>query len=137
MAVKANKTQLTEASVDAFLSRVTPESRREDARALAQLMARVTGEKPRMWGPSIVGFGVRRYQTADGRDHEILKSGFSPRSSAFALYLGGALEDPLVKKLGKFTHAKSCLYLKRLTDIDTAILEKLVRRSASRNECDD
>lgn len=79
MSAKPNKTQESEASVEAFLARVEPEERRRDATALATLMARVSGEPARMWGPSIVGFGVRRYRYESGREGEICQVGFSPR----------------------------------------------------------
>ena len=82
MAAKPNKTQETAASVEDFLAGVTPEARRVDAIALSALMARVSGEPARMWGPSIVGFGIRRYRYDSGREGEICKIGFSPRKGA-------------------------------------------------------
>jgi hypothetical protein len=128
MAAKPNKTQETAASVDDFLAGVAPEARRADALALAELMARVTGEPARMWGPSIVGFGVKRYRYDSGREGEICKVGFSPRKNAFALYCvaGSAENNPMVAALGKVTTGKGCVYLKSLADIDRARLEALI-----------
>src|SRR5579863_9273538 len=104
MAPKPNKTQATDASVDAFLGQVEPEARRRDAEALASLMARVSGEPARMWGPSIIGFGVRRYHYDSGREGEICRVGFSPRKTAFVLYVTGQAENnPKAAALGKVT----------------------------------
>jgi hypothetical protein len=128
MAAKPNKTQATAASVEAFLAGVTPEARRADAIALCELMARVSGEPPRMWGPSIVGFGVRRYRYDSGREGEICKVGFSPRKGAFALYCvaGSAENNPKVAALGKVTTGKGCVYVKSLAELDLARLETLI-----------
>jgi hypothetical protein len=129
MAGKPNKTQVTDVSVESFLSGVEPEARRADAHRLCEIMARVSGKPPRMWGPSIVGFGSRHYRYESGREGDILKVGFAPRASAFALYVTGEVEgDPLVARLGKFTHGKSCINVKRLADIDVGVLEALIAR---------
>jgi hypothetical protein len=134
VANKPNKTQPTAVPVEAFLAGVSPEARREDAAVLCEMMARLTGEPARMWGPSIVGFGVRRYRYESGREGEILEVGFSPRKPALVLYVvGGPAEgDPLVARLGKFTHGKACIYVKRLADIDLAVLEALIVRTLAR-----
>lgn len=130
MASKPNKTQATDASVDAFLGRIEPVARRRDAEALTSLMARVSGEPARMWGPSIIGFGVRRYRYDSGREGEICRVGFSPRKTAFVLYLTGQAENnPKVAALGKVTTGKGCIYVKRLADIDLSRLEALVAES--------
>ena len=129
MASRARKTKPTEVSVADFIEAVTPDARRDDARALTALMARVTGEPPAMWGPSIIGFGVRHYRTADGREHPMLAVGFSPRKPALVLYVTmSAKDDPLAARLGKFTTGKSCIYVKRLADIDLAVLEAMIER---------
>jgi Domain of unknown function (DU1801) len=126
---RAPKTKPTQVSVEAFLDAVTPDARREDARALSAFMARVTGEPPTLWGPSIVGFGVRHYRTADGREHPMLAVGFSPRKPALVLYVTMcAKDDPLAARLGKFTTGKSCIYVKRLADIDLGVLEAMIVR---------
>jgi hypothetical protein len=130
MGAKRNKTQASEASVAAFLARLEPASRRADAEDLAALMARVSGEPARMWGPSIIGFGVRRYRYDSGREGEICQVGFSPRKSAFVLYVTGQAQDnPKVAALGKVATGKGCIYLKRLADIDLSRLEALVAES--------
>src|SRR5579864_8635757 len=130
---QAPKTKPTEVAVEDFLTGVTPAARRDDARALCAIMARASGEPPRMWGPSIVGFGQRTYTTADGKAHPMLAAGFSPRKAALVLYLtGAAANDPLAARLGKFTHGKSCIYVKRLADIDQGALEATVRRAMTR-----
>jgi hypothetical protein len=87
MRAKPNKTQANDASVETFLAGIEPDGRRADAAALAALMAKVSGEPPRMWGPSVIGFGVRRYRYESGREGEICQLGFSPRKGAFALYV--------------------------------------------------
>lgn len=130
---KPNKTQPTSASVEAFLDAVNPPGRRDDAAAVCAIMARVSGEPPRMWGPGIVGFGVRRYVYESGRAGEVLKIGFSPRKPALVLYISAAAaEDPLVARLGKVTTGKSCIYVKRLADIDLAVLETLIKQAWER-----
>jgi len=128
MVAKPNKTAATTDSVDAFLATVTPQARSADAVALSELMARVSGEPARMWGPGIVGFGVRRYRYDSGREGEICKVGFSPRKGVFALYCvaGSAENNPKVAALGKVTAGKSCVYVKSLADIDPARLEALI-----------
>jgi len=130
MAGKPNKTQETNASVDAFLAAQTPDDRRADCETLCALMARVSGEPARMWGPGIIGFGLRHYRYDSGREGDILRIGFSPRKAAISLYVTGEADgDPMVAALGKITHGKSCINVKRLTDIDLAALEALIRRT--------
>jgi hypothetical protein len=130
MVSKPNKTQATDASVEGFIDKIEPEARRKDARVLAALMARVSGEPARMWGPSIIGFGVRKCRYASGREGEICRIGFSPRKAAFVLYLTGQADgDPRVAALGKVTTGKGCIYLKKLDDIDPGRLEALAAES--------
>ena len=129
MPSKSPKTRPTEVAVEDFLAGVEPAARREDAKALCVIMARASGQPPRMWGPSIVGFGQRTYTTADGKAHPMLAAGFS----ALVLYVSAAAaDDPLAAKLGKFTHGKSCIYVKRLADIDQGVLEAMVQRAMAR-----
>ena len=132
MAAREPKTKRTEVLVDDFIAGVTPDARREDAQALTALMARASGQPPRMWGPSIVGFGTRTYTTADGKAHPMLAAGFSPRKAALVLYVTYPAKDPPAAKLGKFTHGKSCIYVKRLSDIDQGVLAEMVRRATTR-----
>lgn len=130
MANTPNKTQETALSVFDFIAGVEPAQRRADAEALFALMERATGETAKMWGPSIVGFGVRHYRYESGREGSICKVGFSPRKAALTLYgLGSLLEDPAMAALGKFTTGKGCVYVKAMSDIDGAALEGLVRRA--------
>jgi hypothetical protein len=124
-----NKTVESGAPVQAFLDAIEPASRRADAWALCALMERVSGEAPRMWGPAIVGFGQRHYRTEAGREGDICRIGFSPRKAAMALYIVASTDsDPLVARLGKISTGKSCIYVKRLADIDLGVLEALIER---------
>jgi hypothetical protein len=124
---KPNKTKVTAQPVSAFLAAVEPAQRREDAQVLCALMQRLSGEPPRMWGPTIVGFGLHRYRYASGREGETLEIGFSPRKPALVLYLHGATRrEELLARFGKYSQGKGCIYLKRLSDIDMAVLEDLV-----------
>jgi Domain of unknown function (DU1801) len=133
MASKPNKTQETAASVDAFVAAIEPADRRADCEALCALMGRVSGEPARMWGPSIIGFGVRHYRYDSGREGDILRIGFSPRKANIALYVTGEAEgDPMVAALGKITHGKSCINVKRLADIDVGALEALIKRTLAK-----
>jgi hypothetical protein len=125
------KTKLNNASVSDFIDAIPDESRRADCKAIAKLMKKVTGEKPKMWGASIVGFGAYHYRYATGNEGDWLVTGFSPRAQALTLYIMSGFdgEPELMKKLGKFKSGKSCLYIKRLADVDAGMLEQLVRRS--------
>lgn len=127
----APKTRPTGASVRAFLDAIDDPERRADAKALAKLMRRVTGKAPRMWGPSIVGYGSTHYRYASGREGDWFVAGFSPRKQDLTVYGMSAFprQAALLKELGKHKTGKSCLYIKRLADVDTAVLEELVRRS--------
>lgn len=128
-----NKTKPTKVSVAGFIGAVADETRRSDAKALVKLMQAATGEKPAMWGPSIVGFGTYHYVYESGREGDMPIVGFSPRKPALVLYaLSGALgADALIAKLGKFKMGKGCIYVKRLEDIDMKVLEKLVKASVA------
>lgn len=130
----AMKTAQTKASVSAFIAGVENEARRADAKALLKLFKEVTGEKPAMWGPSIIGFGAHHYKYESGREGVICRTGFSPRAANLVLYvLGGRKgEAELLKKLGKHKIGKSCLYINRLADIDLAVLRTLIERSHAR-----
>ena len=128
----ALKTQLTGESVDAFLERLPDQARRDDCRRLVKLMQKVTGAKPAMWGPSIVGFGRQTLHYASGRELDWFLAGFSPRKQDLVLYLLGGYEGQaaLLKKLGRHKTGKSCLYLKRLADVDLEVLGRLIERAA-------
>ncbi|MGW4478703.1 DUF1801 domain-containing protein [Rhodococcus triatomae] len=118
-------------AVRTFLEAVTHRVRRRDADTLLALMARVTGEQPAMWGPSIVGFGSYHYKYASGREGDAPAAGFSPRKAASVVYLNDGIDahTDLVERLGEHTSGVGCLYLKDLEKIDLDVLEQLVARS--------
>ena len=124
------KTHETTASVDDFIDSLADESRRRDCRSITKLMRAATGQPPRMWGPSIIGFGKRHYRYASGQPAEICKVGFAPRARSFALYLAPFPgREALFKQLGKIQRSGGCLHLKSLTDVNLQVLAKLVRGS--------
>lgn len=122
----------TGAAVEDFLAAVPDEQRRADAHRLCALMQQITGEEPAMWGPSIVGFGTYHYRYASGREGDWFLAGFSPRSKSLTVYIsdGFAEYGALLERLGKHSTGKSCLYIKRLADVDLAVLEEMLRKSA-------
>jgi hypothetical protein len=126
------KTRPTDASVEDFIAAVDGEERRADCRTLVDLMRRVTGAEPMMWGPSIVGFGTYHYRYASGREGDWMLAGFSPRKRELTVYVmaGFSGADETLARLGKHRASSgSCLYIKRLSDIDIDVLEELVRAS--------
>lgn len=125
------KTRPTGASVEAFLAGIQDDRRREECRAVAEIMRRATGAAPAMWGPSIVGFGDHHYTYASGREGDWFLAGFAPRKQALTLYIMAGFDayDDLLKKLGKHATGQSCLYIKRLADVDLAALEELLKAS--------
>lgn len=129
MARQANKTHATNASVAAFLASVKKPDRRTDAQTLDALFRRVTGFEPRLWGPSIVGYGSYHYRYDSGREDTYLATGFSPRAANLVIYImpGYGAFQPILARLGKHKLGKSCLYLNKLADIDTDVLEELIR----------
>jgi hypothetical protein len=127
-----NKTQPTDASVDDFINQIESPKKREDAFALKQMMEEITGEKARMWGPSIVGFGQYHFKYDSGREGDFLIVGFSPRKVAISVYLLGCMEqgfEALFEKLGKYKKTVSCLYINKLTDVDESVLRELIKKS--------
>ena len=127
-----NKTQFTTENVSRFIEAVPDVRRREDAKTLRALMERAIGEPPRMYGPSIVGFGHYRYRYESGREGEAGVAGFSPRGRELVVYLPADPpdKDALLARLGKHKMGKCCLYIKRLEDVDMGVLEQLVVRAA-------
>jgi hypothetical protein len=124
------KTKLTNESPKAFIERVENERKRKDCHELMAMMKKITGEPPRMWGPSIVGFGKRHYEYESGREGEMPLAGFSPRKSGLVLYLGPTIQDTkLMAKLGKHKTGKGCLYINKLDDINRDLLRELVAKS--------
>ena len=125
------KTKVNDANVEAFLNAVPDEKKRADALRLMQIMREVTGEEPRMWGNSMVGYGSYHYKSASGQEGDWPLTAFSPRKANLTLYITPGFEryEELLGGLGKFTTGKSCLYVKRLSDVDEATLRELVRQS--------
>lgn len=125
------KTKATKASVSKFLRDIKDEKKKADSLAIQEMMAQVTKAEPEMWGTSIVGFGRYRYKYASGREGEWFLTGFSPRKQNLTLYImsGFAEYDSLLKKLGKYTTGKSCLYIKRLDDVHVPTLKRLIQKS--------
>lgn len=123
------KTRATDASVEEFLRSVENEERRADALAVLEMFKRATGEMPKMWGPAIVGFGSRPIKYADGRSLDWPITAFSPRKQNMTLYVISSSPklSELLAKLGRYSASKSCLYVKRLADIDEKILERLIK----------
>jgi Domain of unknown function (DU1801) len=126
--VAENKTQATSADVTAFIEGVADEAQRADAHKIAEIMTRLSGAPPKMWGPSIIGFGSYHYKYDSGREGDSLRIGFSPRKGQTVLYLidGYTGKEAQLARLGKHKLGKSCLYIKRLSDVDTAVLEEMV-----------
>jgi hypothetical protein len=126
-----NKTKPTDKSVTEFLESVEDKTKREDSFKLVELMQEITGEEPKMWGPTMVGFGTYHYKYESGREGDAMRVGFSPRKANLVLYIiaGFAEEQGLLNKLGKHSTGKSCLYIKKLADVDMAVLREMVERS--------
>ena len=124
------KTKPTKASVKDFLNQIPDEERRKDCFAVAKMMEEITGNKPTMWGPSIVGFGTWHYKYASGREGDWPITAFSPRKKDLTLYvmIGYERYPELMEKLGKHSTGKSCLYIKRLSDIHLPTLKKLIKQ---------
>ena len=125
------KTKRTRGNVEAFLNSVTDEKKRQDSFAILELMKQVTGKKPEMWGDSIVGFGSYHYKYKSGREGDWFLTGFSPRKQNLTLYVMAGFDqyDSLLQKLGKFKTGKSCLYIKKVEEIDLPTLRELVEQS--------
>jgi len=123
------KTKPTNQSVKEFLNKIPEPERRADCFAVAKIMEEITGEKPKMWGPSIVGFGSYHYKYASGREGDWPMMGFSPRKKDLTLYIMMGFEKhaDLMEKLGKHSTSKSCLYIKRLSDVHIPTLKKLIK----------
>lgn len=128
------KTQITDVDPATFIAAVEPEKRRAEALVLDALFRRVTGEVPKMWGPTIIGYGEYRTTYASGRDVHWMRTGFSPRKAKLSIYLMGGYcdeltgkhRDALLARLGKHSTGASCLYVNKLADIDLAVLEEML-----------
>ena len=128
------KTKETDSNVDDFINKVTDESKRKDSYIVLELMQKATGEKPKMWGSSIIGFGNKIYKSpASGREVAWFKIGFSPRKANFSLHLVLDLKqhENTLQKLGKYKNGVGCLYITRLSDVDITVLEQLIVAAAN------
>jgi hypothetical protein len=128
------KTKKTEASVDSFLNSVADAQQRQDAFKVLAIMKEITGQPPTMWGPTIVGFGEYHYVYASGHEGDICLTGFSPRKGALTLYFMAGLEERFasqLKKLGKAKTSKACLYIKKLADVDLAVLREMIQANVA------
>jgi len=125
------KTKPTKESVPGFLKKIPDAQRRADCLALAKIMEEITGTKPQMWGPSMVGFGSYHYKYASGHEGDCFMTGFASRKQDLTVYISMGFEKygELMKQLGKHRTSKSCLYIKRLSDIDISTLKKLLKAS--------
>lgn len=125
----ANKTVETEASIEDFLARVEPPQRVADARVLIAKMAEISGEPPKLWGPSIIGFGSVHYRYESGREGDTPAIAFSPRKAELVLYVGASTPNiaALLPDLGKHKTGKGCLYVKKLADVDAGVLDQVIR----------
>ena len=128
-----NKTKPTKLNVAAFINALSEQTRRADAKALVTLMQNAVWEKPKMWGPSIIGFGSHHYRYDSGREGDMPLVAFSPRKAATVLYnlTGSSDSKALLAKLGKYTTGKGCLYIKKLADVDQQVLEAMVVKSVA------
>lgn len=129
------KTKASKASVSDFLESIKDPQKKADSKIVLKLMEKITGEKPKMWGSAIIGFGDTHYKYASGREGDWFKMGFSPRANALTIYGIKYYEDfdkGLFSKLGKYTEGKGCVYIKRLSDVDLKVLEKLISQAAKK-----
>ena len=125
-----NKTKPTAVSPAAFISKLPNAQRRKDAKTLVAMMRKASGKPPKMWGPSIIGFGSYHYVYDSGREGDVCRIGFSPRKPGLVLYLMSALKQKtLMSKLGKYSTGKGCLYIKTLDNIDRGVLRQLIAKS--------
>ena len=124
-----NKTQATDVDVETFIAGVLPDRRREDSVVLNQLFQDVTGWKPRMWGPTIIGYGEYHYTYESGREGDFLATGFSPRKANMVLYImpGYAEFGDILDRLGKHKLGKSCLYINKLADVDLDVVAEIIK----------
>jgi Domain of unknown function (DU1801) len=128
------KTKATTASVDSFLNGVSDAQQRADAFQLLEIMKEITGQPPRMWGPTMVGFGEYHYFYDSGHEGDIFLTGFAPRKSTLVLYFMAGLEERFatqLAKLGKVKTSKACLYIKKLADIDLTVLRDMIRENVA------
>lgn len=126
------KTKVTNASVDQFLQGIRDEKKRADCYEILKIMKKATKAEPKMWGPGIIGFGNYHYKYESGRENDWFITGFSPRVQNLTLYTMGGFDKELLKQLGKYKTGKGCLYINKLEDVDTKVLNKLITSSVKR-----
>ena len=133
MSPTENKTQASTANVDDFIASITDDAKRNDSQTLIDLLKKISVEPPVLWGENIIGFGSYHYQYESGREGDMPLIGFSPRKREFAIYIMSGFEQLQVQlaKLGKHKTGKSCLYIKRLSDIQINVLEELMNESVA------
>ena len=126
-----NKTTETSVDVHDFLNNLENEKRKEDSLALLEIFRSVTGFEPKMWGPTIIGFGKYKYKYESGREGEAPMAGFAPRKDSLVIYMATEFQDreDLLAQLGKHTSSKSCIYAKKLAELDIQVLRKIIRNS--------
>ena len=126
-----NKTKPTAASVSAFIGKISEPSQQKDAKLLVKWMEHLSGEKAKLWGPSIIGVGSHHYKYDSGREGDMPMLSFSPRKSATVLYslMGFSGSEALLAKLGRHTTGKGCLYIKKLSDVDEQVLKELMAKA--------
>jgi len=134
MAKAEAKTKATDNSVTTFLSTVTPGQKQKDCFEIVEMMRAASGQEPKMWGPSIVGFGQYHYKYESGHEGDSCLIGFSPRKANIAFYISAMAEEneSLLAKLGKYKNAKSCLYINKLAEVDTKVLKELISKGYKR-----
>ena len=125
------KTKRNDGDIHAFLNSISDEKKRQDSFAILKLMQEATDAKPKMWGDSIIGFGSYHYKYASGREGDWFLTGFSPRKQNLTLYIMSGFEknETLLNKLGKYSTGKSCLYIKKIEDVDLGVLKELIEKS--------
>ena len=126
------KTKVNDADVNAFLNSVDDEQKKQDSFALLDIFTKLTGESPKMWGSSIIGFGQYHYKSErSSQEGDWMLTGFSPRKQNLTIYIMNGFDDyvDLLQKLGKHKTSKGCLYINRLEDVDQATLEELIKKS--------
>lgn len=126
------KTKVTKVSVDKFLQGIKDEKKREDCYQILKMMKKATKADPKMWGTSIIGFGDHHYVYESGREGDWFIAGFSPRVQNLTLYMMGGFDQEMIKKLGKYKTGKGCLYINKLEDVDTRVLDKLITMSVKK-----
>jgi len=130
------KSEATEKDLRAFLDGIENKTRRADADTLLEIFEKVTGEKPKFWPPSIIGFGEYHYKYESGREGDTVNVGFSPRKAKLVIYVMGSVgsDHPLMAKLGKHKTGSACLYVNKLADVDLSVLEDIIRLSYNKTK---